>query len=115
MSVIADPTGSGRGSVAKIVYERDPAAGGSRDVNGGMYAHPNPPGGHPEGVGSGDRIYFQGDFYIPSYSASNTPTRPAQVQRKLAYLKFGSPAVRSAGCSRCCGGGPTGAGWTCRW
>ncbi len=76
MSVLADPTGSGRGSVAKIVYERDPAGGGSRDVNGGMYAHPNPAGGHPEGVGFGDRVYFQGDFYIPSYPASNTPTRP---------------------------------------
>jgi hypothetical protein len=97
VSVIADPTGSGRGNVARVVYERDPAGGGSRDVNGGMYAHPNPPGGHPEGVGFGDRVYFQGDFYIPSYPAGNTPSRLSQVQRKLTYLKFGSPAARSGG------------------
>ncbi|HEX8274364.1 MAG TPA: Ig-like domain-containing protein, partial [Longimicrobiaceae bacterium] len=34
VSIIADPTGSGRGSVAKVVYERDSAGGGSVDVNG---------------------------------------------------------------------------------
>lgn len=97
VTVIDDPTGSGRGKVAKIVYERDPAGGGSRDVNGGLYVHPNPVGGHPEGVGFGDRIYFQGDFYIPSYSAGNTPSQLTQVQRKLTYLKFGTPALRTGG------------------
>ena len=94
VSVIADPTGSGRGSVAKVVYERDPAGGGSADVNGGMYYRANPAGGHPGGVGFGERIYMAGDFYLPRYPH----TAPAQAQfeqRKLIYIKFGDPNNRS--------------------
>jgi hypothetical protein len=94
VSVIADPTGSGRGSVAKVVYERDPAGGGSADVNGGMYYRANPAGGHPGGVGFGERIYLAGDFYLPRYPH----TAPAQAQfeqRKMIYLKFGNPDART--------------------
>jgi hypothetical protein len=93
-SVVADPTGSGRGSVARIVYERDPASGGSPDVNAGLYAKVNPAGGHAGGVGFGERIYVAGDFYLPRYGS----TAPAQAQydlRKLFYIKFGDPNSRS--------------------
>ncbi|HEU0076760.1 MAG TPA: Ig-like domain-containing protein [Longimicrobiaceae bacterium] len=96
VSVVADPTGSGRGSVARVVYERDPAAGGPVDVNGGLYMRPNPAGGHPDGVGFGDSIYFRGDLWIPRYPGAR-PLRPQHDQRKLLYLKFGDPGRRSSG------------------
>jgi hypothetical protein len=95
VSIVPDPTGSGRGSVAKVVYERDPAGGGSVDVNGGMYYRPNPPGGHPDGVGFGDSIYFRADLLFPRYPGGR-PARPQIDQRKLLYLKFGDPSNRSS-------------------
>ncbi|MEW5931484.1 MAG: Ig-like domain-containing protein, partial [Gemmatimonadota bacterium] len=95
VSIIADPTGSGRGSVAKVVYERDPAGGGSVDVNGGMYYRPNPAGGHPSGVGFGDSIYFRADLWFPRYPGGR-PAKPQIDQRKLLYLKFGESTNRSS-------------------
>jgi hypothetical protein len=94
VSIIPDPTGSGRGNVARVVYERDPAGGGSADVNGGMYYRANPAGGHPGGVGFGERIYIAGDFYLPRY-AGNAPADARHEQRKLIYLKFGNPDNRT--------------------
>jgi uncharacterized protein YjdB len=94
VSVIADPTGSGRGNVAKVVYERDPAGGGSADVNGGMYYRANPAGGHPSGVGFGERIYVAADFYLPRYPGT-APAQAQYEQRKLVYIKFGDPNNRS--------------------
>jgi hypothetical protein len=94
VSVVADPTGSGRGKVARVVYERDAASGGPPDVNGGLYARINPAGGHPGGIGFGERIYVAGDVYLPRYQN----TAPAQGQfdlRKLLYIKFGDPDRRS--------------------
>jgi hypothetical protein len=94
VSVIADPTGTGRGKVARVDYMFDPASGGSHDSNGGMYYRANPAGGHPGGVGFGERIYLAGDFYLPRYPH----TAPAQAQfeqRKLIYIKFGDPNNRS--------------------
>ncbi|HEV2735378.1 MAG TPA: hypothetical protein VGV85_11110 [Longimicrobiaceae bacterium] len=90
VSVIADPTGSGRGKVARVDYVYDPATGGSHDANGGLYYRANPAGGHASGVGFGERIYVAGDFYLPRYPY----TAPAQAQydqRKLIYVKFGDP------------------------
>ena len=95
VSIVADPTGSGRGKVARVVYERDPAGGGSVDVNGGMYIRPNPPGGHPDGVGFGDSIYFRADLWMPRYPGGR-PNRPQVDQRKLLYIKFGEPSNRSS-------------------
>jgi hypothetical protein len=95
VSVIADPTGSGRGGVAKVAYERDPSGGGSVDVNGGMYFRPNPAGGHPSGVGFGDSIYFRADLWFPRYPGGR-PDRPHVDQRKLLYLKFGESSNRSS-------------------
>ncbi|MEW5930542.1 MAG: hypothetical protein AB1941_24035, partial [Gemmatimonadota bacterium] len=95
VSVVADPTGSGRGSVAKVVYERDPAGGGSVDVNGGMYYRPNPAGGHPSGVGFGDSIHFRADLWFPRYPGGR-PAKPQIDQRKLLYLKFGESTNRSS-------------------
>lgn len=94
VSVIADPTGAGRGKVARVDYMYDPASGGSHDSNAGLYYRANPAGGHPGGVGFGERIYLAGDFYLPRYPH----TAPAQAQfeqRKLIYVKFGNPDSRT--------------------
>ncbi|HEV2150143.1 MAG TPA: Ig-like domain-containing protein [Longimicrobiaceae bacterium] len=94
VSVIADPTGSGRGSVARVDYVYDPASGGAHDSNGGLYYRANPAGGHPSGVGFGERIYLAGDFYLPRYPYT-APAQAQNDQRKLIYLKFGDPNART--------------------
>jgi hypothetical protein len=64
----ADPTGSGRGNVARIHY-----VGANGDANRQVgYLHP---------VHFGETLYFKGDFYFPV----GTDLSKSMIQRKLLY------------------------------
>jgi hypothetical protein len=64
IDVIADPTGSGHGSVARIMYANNPS-GGFFDDNKALEVGSDAAGiGTSFSVAAGQEIWFQGDFYV---------------------------------------------------
>jgi hypothetical protein len=87
ISVINDPTGSGRGKVLRIPYNR-PTTSTRLDINANIHPPDQTPGLlGSEGLTFGGRGYFAGDFYLPQ--GTLTGAAPEQEQRKLVYPKFG--------------------------
>jgi len=70
IDVVSDPTGSGRGKVARLRY-----SGSNGDDNTSLMYQPK--------VGFGRSVFFRGEFYIP---ISDNMTDP-NYQRKLVYFK----------------------------
>jgi uncharacterized protein YjdB len=70
VDVVNDPTGSGRGNIARLRY-----VGSNGDDNTSLIYQPK--------VGFGRSIFFRGEFYIP---VSDNMT-DQNVQRKLLYFK----------------------------
>jgi len=70
IDVVPDPTGSGHGNVARFHY-----AAASADDNKALA----PKSGF--GVGLGDSVWFQGDFYLPA----DVNDEPVESMRKLNY------------------------------
>ena len=78
-TVIDDPTGSGRGKVAKVQYFTN----GTTQVDDNQALLPTPPG---FSIGLGAEVWFQGDVYIDP-AARMDPSGANLVQRKL--FRFG--------------------------
>jgi len=77
--VIDDPTGSGRGKIARVRYITD----GVIQFDDNEALLPTPP---PFTRTAGQEVWFQGDFYLGS-TARMDPSGNASVQRKL--IRFG--------------------------
>jgi hypothetical protein len=64
IDVIADPTGSGRGNVARVHYANNPN-GGFFDDNKALLVGNDAAGiGTPFAIAAGQELWFQGDFYV---------------------------------------------------
>ncbi|HEV2146410.1 MAG TPA: Ig-like domain-containing protein [Longimicrobiaceae bacterium] len=87
-SIVNDPTGSGRGKVARLHYHRDAASDPELDKNRAFKPSDHTRGlTGPDGQSFGDTGYFKGDVYIEKGSMSGY--LPQYDQRKLFYPKFG--------------------------
>lgn len=77
VTVIDDPTGAGKGKVARIHYK-----GAAQDVNRAVMFE------HRQGIGLGETIVVKGDVYLPP----EINTNPQYAQRKLMYFqRLGGP------------------------
>jgi hypothetical protein len=119
VTVVDDFTGSGRGKIAKVAYERLASSPGGRDVNGGLYI----PQSNPViGTTFGQTVYLEHDFWLPNYP-NGVPQQPAQDQRKLWYTKGGGDdpndgeptTVRTAGFYPVLWGRPDASGMDMWW
>jgi hypothetical protein len=74
-TIIDDPTGSGRGKIAKVIYVTDGVV--QTDDNQALLPAPG-----TFTITLGQEVWFQGDFYIDPAGRMD-PTGPNLVQRKL--------------------------------
>jgi hypothetical protein len=78
IDVIADPTSSGHGKVARIHYQNSPPGGVESDR--ALFPTAGP------AMGMGDSLWFKGEFYIPGTADTTVAT---SLQRKLLYWSWG--------------------------
>lgn len=90
LDVVNDPTGSGRGKVARMHYVH--VNSGDKNVYL-QFTH---------NIGFDSTIYSRGEFYIDvaDFGAGGTPGNPGSVGRKLIYYRPNQPVTKYGGAWR---------------
>ncbi|MDB4912938.1 MAG: hypothetical protein JWM95_582 [Gemmatimonadetes bacterium] len=81
-SIIADPTGAGRGSVAQVKYDYPANGGGQIDLNQYFSLYPK------TSYSYGSTVFFRGYVYFPANTVKLTDQN---VLRKLVYWRTDAP------------------------